>query len=291
MIRDRFNRYRMLELLSSRLFMAGLFLSKFSRLRVPFISSVSLLSSALCYFLGYCTWQASAYENTQIKDELQGELQQKFIEANQHIFQYQLAAILGIVASLMLISTLLFPLGGSYGILCSWVFFSSNVFWLWGENIVINRSRQQALDESSSLAKESYYRYAITATLISAFTSIGLTSSALMPMLAIPAASIGFPILLMALNVLALYHWCISAYERSEPSDETEYELQPNSYRDILTTDEPNMSPQRVKVVIPSAVEVLDATEEKTASSNIIEPSLSNASDLTQNSSRCLKFI
>ena len=229
---------RKLDALSSRLFFSGLVIGRFSRVNIPFVGTASFLISATLYLAGYITWQASVSQVNQAHKRVAERHKKAFEHEFQHMFQYFIAAITGIAASIAMVATPFYPI--TMGLTCSWLFFVSNVFWWWAENKTIKRLRADEANTPQHEAREIYYTYTNYATLISAITSISLTISIAFPLLAAPISTILITNLL-ALNILATISWVQSNYAASQlPPTEEKYEFAPSnsptsSYQRIFT--------------------------------------------------------
>lgn len=200
---------RKLDSLSSKLFFSGLTIGKLSKTKLPIIASASFILSALLYFAGYCVWQSSVNEVNSIKKSIATELKEKFEHEYRHIPQYSYAAILGIFASIAMLSSIFAPI--SLGLASSWLFLSSNLFWWWAENINTNRLRADKPNSEELITQEYYYAYTNFATLSSLLSTCCLSLCLVLPSLTLPIGAI-LTTNLAAINIFALTNWIQSTY-------------------------------------------------------------------------------
>ncbi len=166
-----------LDKASSYLFLLGFFISKIQYIPIliiaPFIKTISLI----LYFLAYSLWFIAGFiypDHKKKNDEWYGFAQLKE--------QYQLAAVIGLAATVLSILALFVPI---LTLPAVWIFFVSNIIWIIGEYHKLNNPPQYELNYSHG-HQNAYLSYAITMTLISLLTAISTSIILIVPPIAIP---------------------------------------------------------------------------------------------------------
>ena len=211
------NQRQRLDDISGKLFFAGLFISRFNKINLPFISSGCFILSALSYLGGYVAWLMSVNDvhasRPHIADELKAQFEREYLHTNQYFY----AAMLGIAASAALAASLFMPV--TLGLASCWLFLGSNAFWWWAEHMTINRLREDIPDTAALNAREKYYIYTTLVTLNSAIIALSLSLYFVIPALTVPLGLV-ISTFLIALNIHTFHYWLKSGHANAALSED-----------------------------------------------------------------------
>ena len=201
-----------LDRISGRFFLAGFILYKLKNVPNLFIASLFNLVALSAYLIGYVAWFLATlyYPNHPRKaDSWYG-----FAEFKD---QYQLASVLGTVATVMCLAypALVLP--------ALWLFTVSNIIWCVAE--YHKQHNPPAYDANYSSARQSIYiRYALLVTASSAITAIGISVSVSLPTLAYTALLVS-SIVGGVLTIAAFYHFKQAVFD-DFPQDNVSHSYQ-----------------------------------------------------------------
>ncbi len=189
---------------SGVLFIVGFFTSRIKSIPIFLLGTVFSITSLIAYLVGYASWYAASlfYPNHPRKQE--------------HWFgfapfknQYQIAALVGAVATIMCIVAPVFF------ILAAWLYAISNLVWAISE--CHRKENPFPSDKLYSTARQGHYlRYAILATANSLQTALSATIIAIFP----PATIVVIASSLIIGFVLALptiYYWMKFMFGKFRP--------------------------------------------------------------------------
>lgn len=183
--------------ISSLFFLLGFIVSKIQYLPIAIVSSVFNIIALGCYFLAYGAWFVSSHFQPSQKNN--DENWYGFVQFKE---QFLYAATMGLVASLISISAIYFPI---LLVPASWLFFSSNIFWTIGEYNKLQNPPESDENYSHS-CQSSYLAYAITMTTTGLTTALSTTLIFIFPAITIPVI-ITATIISLGLGVLATEYW------------------------------------------------------------------------------------
>ncbi|AHE67324.1 hypothetical protein [Legionella oakridgensis] len=221
----------LLDKISGSFFLAGFIISKLKSIPILLLASILNLVSLAAYLIGYTAWFLATlfYPNHPRKREAW----YGFAEFKD---QYQAAAVIGTVATIL---CFLCPLYPSLILPAVWLFAVSNLIWTIGE--YHKYKKPPTHDEHySSLRQETYLRYVLLTTAVSAITALAATLGFLFPpasMAVLLASIIG-----NGLTVIALYYWKKSTFDEFKPDG-----VMPHSYATLaecLSMDEERPNPR-----------------------------------------------
>jgi hypothetical protein len=179
-----------LDMLSGKLFMGGLILSK---LNMPSIArSLSYIISTIslvCYLIGYLFWLIT----TQFYPHLPYPTWSIFSSLSE---QYQASALIGLIACII---CLFFPV---YMVPALWMFVVSNALWCLAEYSKLQYKEAAQLDITSQYY---YFTYTKLATLVSIITALAASASFCFPVTALPLTIASF-MLGNIISILAFYY-------------------------------------------------------------------------------------
>lgn len=201
---SRMEHHKWLEELSGKFFLAGLLLNKISGFRLPFITPLLFILSALSYLAGYAAWHFSIRIIDKLKCNVKSEYKIQFEKEFKHMANNAYSILFGILACISLLASLIYPLPMS--MLSSILFFTSNFFWWYAESQSLNYLQQTQPQSPITTTKSEYYKYVSLATLSSALTAISMCLCFVFPTLITPLA-IGLTSHLVALNLMAFKYW------------------------------------------------------------------------------------
>jgi hypothetical protein len=186
-----------LDKASGFFFLAGFLAGKIRYLPLTIVSSILTSLSLALYLTGYTLWFIASHlypEHAQHKDKWYGFAQ--FKEQNL------LAAALGLIATVLSVSAIFFPI---LLIPAAWAFLASNSIWTIGEYHKLNNPHP--LDETySHTHQKSYLNYAITMTAIAAITAASTTLIFFFPPIAIPLLFLS-TVVCLGLGAMAIESW------------------------------------------------------------------------------------
>lgn len=238
-----------LDKLSSNLFLAGLFIGRFSRSHIPILSSACFILTAILYGSGYIAWQISINETNNSAKKINPELKPDFNREFKHLKQYSYSAIIGIIASICLLGAFFLPT--ALGLISSWLFLISNCFWWTAENININRLRDEKSNDSSLKAKEHYYDYSFFSTISSLVSTLSFSFCFIFPALTVPL-SILVSVNLITLNIHTFSSFVKSKYYTNNPDldKSNQTTISSSSYKKLTARKDftPNIIPETYSV-------------------------------------------
>lgn len=199
------NQRKKLSIHSRNLFFSGLVFSRLSNIGIPLISFTSFLLSSILYLGGYVTWLLSVNYTRLAGLDIAAPWRQQYQQQNQQLPQYLAASIIGVVASIALITSFWLPI--TFGLISSWLFLSSNTFWWWAEQINITNSRQRDLNANLLSQRENYFTYTTFATLNSLLIAINITMHWILPASVILPVGIMLSFFLAALTIHTFHYW------------------------------------------------------------------------------------
>jgi len=173
------------------------------------MGNISFLISSVLYLGGYTTWFLAVTYTRLAGLEIAQPWKQKYQQQNQHLPQYFAASLIGIIASVALITSFWFPL--TFGLISSWLFLSSNTCWWWAEQITITSSRQRNLSANLLSQRESYFTYTTLATLNSLLITINVTLHWLLPVNLVLPLGVMLSCFLVALTIHTFHYWVKNA--------------------------------------------------------------------------------
>lgn len=186
-----------LDKASSYFFLLGFFLSKIQYIPLTIISSTLKFSSLIMYFLGYLLWIIGSHiypDHNRLKNQWYGFAQFKE--------QYQCAAIIGLIATVLSIIAIFVPI---LILPAAWLFLSSNVIWTIGEYHKLNNPPEYELNYSHG-HQSVYLSYAMTMSTITLLTAVTTTLMIIFPLIALPVF-MGGALLGIGLGALGLEYW------------------------------------------------------------------------------------
>ncbi|WP_298622292.1 hypothetical protein [uncultured Legionella sp.] len=206
---------RKLGKLSSTFFLLGFIISKIQYLPVTIVSSFFHIIALGCYFLAYGAWFISSH--FQPNQENNTEEWYGFAQFKE---QFLYAATMGLIASLISILAIFFPV---LIVPASWLFFSSNIFWTIGEYNKLQNPPES--DENYSHSYQStYLAYAMTMAATGLTTALSTTLVFIFPAITVPII-ITATIISTGLGVLATEYWLDYTF-----GDHKKTPLSPHSY-------------------------------------------------------------
>lgn len=187
---------KIFDSISGYLFLMGSITAKLKIIPSFMASAIFNLVSLFAYLIGYVAWYvaSSLYpDHPRHQDSWYGFAQFKA--------QYQMAALLGTIATITTIMCIIIP---SLTIPTAWLYTLSNLIWSISE---YHKQKNPPDDPEYSNTKQALYvRYTVTITLFSALTSMSTTLAILFP----PA---GFAVITTAaligvgLTIASFYYW------------------------------------------------------------------------------------
>ena len=191
-----------LNKISAFLFLTALIASRLRNIPVLFASSLFNLISLSAYLIGYISWYVSALLHTDHPRK------------KNHWFgfatfkeQYELAALLGTVATIMMVASIMIPLLVIPG---AWLYALSNCMWSISE--YHKKENPPPDDETYSRERQTlFFRYTMLLATSSALTALAVSVSLLFPASAfilIPATTIA----VAGLAIPSLYYWGKSTF-------------------------------------------------------------------------------
>ncbi len=198
------NERQALDTHSRNFFFSGLLISRFNHISSPVIALASFMLSSSLYLAGYITWLLSINHAHNSKEIIIDQFKSHYESQYKHLPQYFVAAILGSIASAVLISSFWLP--ATLGIASCWLFFASNSFWWWAEKINVTRLQKSHQNSPLLSARENYFSYATLTTLNSALVAINVTLYLFVPAIALPLGLV-LSTFLLALNIHTLHFW------------------------------------------------------------------------------------
>ncbi|WP_133127429.1 hypothetical protein [Legionella nagasakiensis] len=198
----------LLDKISGSFFLAGFIISKLKNIPILLLASILNLISLIAYLIGYTAWFLATlfYPHHPRKREA-------WYGFSEFKDQYQAAAVIGTVATIL---CFLCPLYPSLILPAVWLFTVSNLVWTIGE---YHKYKKPPVNDEhySSLRQETYLRYVLLTTVVSAITALAATVGFLFPpasMAILLASIIG-----NGLTVVALYYWKKSTFDEFKPDD------------------------------------------------------------------------
>ncbi|KTD50791.1 hypothetical protein [Legionella quateirensis] len=182
---------------SSYFFLIGFIVSKIQYLPIVFVSIIPNVISLVCYFMAYGLWFISSHfldSNKPNKEEWYGFAQFKE--------QFLYAATIGIIASLISISSLFLPV---LIVPATWLFCTSNILWSIGEYNKLKHPSESDINFSYSY-QQTYLSYALTMTAIAFTTALGATLIFIFPPITMPILIIS-TITSSGLGILSCDYW------------------------------------------------------------------------------------
>ena len=198
-----------LEQISSGLFFIGFVISKLEHLPLMAAKGVFNLVALGLYLLAYLFWISACYifpDHPRHKEGWYGFSQFKE--------QYQVAALLGTVATILFIAAMFFPI---VNIPAVWIFAISNGVWFTAEYHKLEHP--PGYEKDFSLIKQQHYlRFAGLVTLISVTAAISTTIAFACPPIAIMVLTVT-TLITLVLGAAALIYW-LEANLADEPAAE-----------------------------------------------------------------------
>lgn len=198
------NEKQQLDKHSRNFFISGLFISRLSFFGPKIVSVIAFLLSAILYLAGYISWLLSTNYSHEAKDKIVEDLKDHYEQQYKNLPQYFVASIVGIIASILLFSSLWLPLIG--GIMSCWLYVISNTFWCWAEQINLKRLLQEQTNALLIETKENYFSYASLTTFNSILVASSVTICLLLPTIALPVGLV-FSTFILAMNVHMFHYW------------------------------------------------------------------------------------
>jgi len=198
------NKTDILNKASAGLFLVGALFSRLKSVPIYVLGTVLNLTSLLAYFVGYLIWYSASlfYPNVPRKDD-------RWFGFADTKYQYQMAALLGTV------STLIFLIAPAFFLLAAWLFTLSNVIWSIGE--YHKKQNPDRNDKFYSTKKQGLYlRYAAIIAASSLLSAVSATAISLFPAatIIILASSL---IIGVGLAIPACYYWLKSVFGYFRP--------------------------------------------------------------------------
>jgi hypothetical protein len=201
------NTVKALDRASGYLFLVGFLTSKLKNIPVSLVGAIFNLVSLFAYLIGYVAWYIAAYmykDYPRKREEWYGFAEFKI--------QYQVAALIGLVATIMclIFPPLIMPV--------AWFYTVSNVIWSISEH---HKKKNPPPDaENYSTEKQGvYFRYASSVALNSTITAVTATIVFLFPPLTFTvltaAAVIG-----AVVTVAAIFYWGKHAFGKYPPDND-----------------------------------------------------------------------
>ena len=196
-----------LDKYSGRLFFIGFLTSKLKNIPIAIVSSVLNAVSLVAYLIGYIAWSIAAFlypEHPRKQSQWYG-----FVQFKQ---QYQMAALLGTLATVLCLTTSLL-------LTAAWLFTISNLIWNIAE---YHKKENPPIDEAnySSTKQKTYFHYTILVTITSSIAAIGLSIASLIPALAVITLSAA-SIVGTGFTIASLHYWSKCAFGTFPPDNPT----------------------------------------------------------------------
>ena len=193
--------------LSGYFFLTGFITSKLKSIPIAIVAVIFNLVSLFAYLIGYVAWYLAAHihpEHPRKKEDWYGFAQFKD--------QYKIAALLGTIATIATILSIIAP---PLIIPTAWVYTISNSIWSISEHHKINNPPPNDIHFSST--KQSHYlKYALLVASSSAITALAATVVFLFPASAFIIVT-GSTLVGTALTIASLYYWGKCAFGKHPP--------------------------------------------------------------------------
>lgn len=254
-----------LEQISSGLFFIGFVVSKLEHFPITVIKGLFNLVALGLYLLGYLSWILAGYispDHPQRRDRWYG-----FIQFKE---QYQFAAIIGSIATVLFIAAMFVPV---INVPALWVFVISNGVWFTAEYHKLKHP--PAYDKNFSTIKQTnYLRFASLVTLISVAGAISGTIAFACPPLAVTIFTVT-TLVSIVLGAAALMYW-LEANFPTEPADEIDEPVNSTSYQQISSLTMRKKPPTNDHLLLPD-IEIIPepAKSRETLPATLKQPSKS----------------
>ncbi|RUR19678.1 hypothetical protein ELY21_03515 [Legionella sp. km535] len=221
---------------SSYFFLIGFIVSKIQYLPILFVSIIPNIISLCSYFMAYGLWFISSHfldSNKPDKKEWYGFAQFKE--------QFLYAATIGLIASLISIASLFFPV---LIVPTTWLFFTSNLFWSIGEYNKLMHPSESDVNFSYSYQQASL-SYAVTMTTIACTTALSATLIFIVPPITMPILIVS-TIISSGLGVLSCEYWLdytFGNHKRTPPMTQSYHQVS-NSLGAAAPSNPNNESPE-----------------------------------------------
>ena len=197
---------KVLDRVTGYLFFTGFVTSRLKIIPVSLVGAIFNLISLFSYLSGYLAWYLAAFlypDHPRKQDEWYGFAEFKI--------QYQLAALIGLIATIMclIMPVLIIPV--------AWIYTISNTIWAISEYHKLKHPPPST--ENYSTAKQSVYvRYAAAIAINSAITAVSASIVFFFPPLAIPLITAA-TIVGLALTAIAIYYWGKHTFGKFTPDN------------------------------------------------------------------------
>lgn len=190
-----------LDSISGYLFLTGAISARLKSIPIFLVAAIFNLSSVFAYLIGYVLWYVAAFlypDHPRQRDSWYGFAQFKE--------QYQMAALLGTMAT---IGTILCLISPTLIVPTAWLYALSNLIWSIGE---YHKKENPPLDneEYSSVKQALYFRYTLTVAMNSVLAAISATAIFLLPsatfIIVTTATVIGFGIAIASAYYLGKFY-------------------------------------------------------------------------------------
>ena len=231
--------------ISRGLFFVAFLSSKLKSIPVGLIALIFNFISLALYILGYSVWYLSSWLTGKAPSFYTNGDASDYGYFKNHIHQYKLSSILGIVASVLSIASFWVP---GLALAAAAVFLFSNVYWCLGER---NKLKQYKINEDERLtSQQHYYDYALLTTAVSFLAVAAITSSLFFPSMAVWII-VASTYLSVVISCYALTKW-IDSYETAPDTTQTPNE---STYQK-LNTMMPKYEPDPNKISQTSKLEI-----------------------------------
>lgn len=190
---------QLLSNLSGKFFLVAMLIGKGSFLKPPLVGHVFFLLSTILYLFGYIAWKAALFiDPTTASPKELDELNLRLLFNNE----YRAAALIGIIACLIGMFSLINPL---CGLISAWLYLASNACWCGAEWRVHSQFNLTHPTQAQSYKHSNYFWYVQIATAGSLLAALHLTLSlAILPFALSPIGQAIF-VAVIILNIVGFY--------------------------------------------------------------------------------------
>ena len=192
-----------LDGVSGYLFFIGFLTSKLKNVPIALVTTVLNLVSLLAYLVGYLAWSVAVLlypDHPRKQDQWYG-----FAQFKQ---QYQAAAVLGTLATILCLTT-------PFLLASAWIYTASNLIWNIGE--YHKKQNPPTYNTQYSSTKQAiYFRYTVLVTITSAIAAVALSIAFLLPSIAITTLSLA-SVVGTGLTIASLNYWTQCAFGTFKP--------------------------------------------------------------------------
>lgn len=194
-----------LDKYSGYLFFIGFLTSKLKNIPIALVASVLNAVSLVAYLIGYVAWSIASFlypNHPRKQSQWYG-----FVPFKQ---QYQMAALLGTLATVLCLTT-------SVLLAAAWLYTLSNMIWNIAEYHKMENPPRDDVHYSST-KQSTYFHYTLLVTITSSIAAIGLSIASLIPAFAVTTLSIA-SIVGTGFTIASLHYWSKCAFGTFPPDN------------------------------------------------------------------------